>query len=125
MEEYSHFMNMSETEHKSCNGLGRYAAEHWVHSHPSVNPCDLSTSEYVWRYDGLPKKKDLEKMTLLLKPAPRYAWDAYVKINVNCMESGHDIQRRLGEYGFLYSDAVVPSTWWGWEFWNVSSPVNV
>eukprot|EP01082_Thalassiosira_pseudonana_P007088 g6215.t1 g6215 contig22:9008-9673(+) len=29
--------------HRDDIGHGRYFYEHWVHSHPSVEPCDLST----------------------------------------------------------------------------------
>jgi hypothetical protein len=33
-----------------------WAAEHWIHSHPSsVMPCDLSNDEsFVWGYDHIP-----------------------------------------------------------------------
>ncbi|GFH56386.1 hypothetical protein CTEN210_12862 [Chaetoceros tenuissimus] len=41
----------------SCSNMGcdRYASEHWVHSHPSVKPCDLSDdSRFVWNYSNIP-----------------------------------------------------------------------
>jgi len=31
----------------SLEGFGRYAAEHWVHSHPDTEPCDLYAGSYV------------------------------------------------------------------------------
>jgi hypothetical protein len=38
------FYNMNKMrDSPSKIGTGRYAAEHWVHSHPSLEACDLST----------------------------------------------------------------------------------
>ena len=122
MVEYAKFMNFKWVKDDGCQGSGRYAAEHWVHSHPSVNPCDLSTSDYVWNYDGLPENES-EMMLLKPAPAPRYEQEAYVKKRV-CGRVGVNPEQRLKEYSFLYNDTAVPSTWWGWGFFNVSSPAN-
>ncbi len=54
-------------------GTGRYAAEHWVHSHPSIEACDLSTSDYIWDYYDIPKVRDGVK----LEAAPRYDWNVF------------------------------------------------
>lgn len=43
------------TKSQSCKGTGRYAFEHWIHSHPHDRPCDLYTTiNFTWGYDGLP-----------------------------------------------------------------------
>jgi len=34
-----------------ADGSGRYAAEHWVHSHPDTEPCDLYGGHYVAAYN--------------------------------------------------------------------------
>jgi len=33
------------------NGDSRFAAEHWVHSHPDTEPCDLYDGDYITGYD--------------------------------------------------------------------------
>ena len=44
-----------------CVGGGRYAAEHWVHSHPRMSACDLhKDATYAWTYKGVPSH-DFEK----------------------------------------------------------------
>ncbi|CAK0854265.1 unnamed protein product, partial [Prorocentrum cordatum] len=36
-------------------GLGRFAMEHWLPSHPSHAPCDVyGGTDYIWAYDGIP-----------------------------------------------------------------------
>jgi hypothetical protein len=38
-----------------CRGFGRSFYEHWVHSHPSVMPCDLYSGEaFTWGYTSIP-----------------------------------------------------------------------
>lgn len=100
----------------SCHGRGRYAVEHWVFSHPSNNPCDLSSGSFVWSKNGVPKG-DFKKV---LKLAPRYEKKAY-KIPGICVDenesSGDKIEHRLREYDFLYNE-LPPKTWWGWKFWD-------
>ena len=97
------------TMHESCVGKGRWAAEHWVHSHPSAKPCDLYTNdEFAWGYDGLAeyKKGDFD-----LRLAPRYRVNDWP---LGCDFS--DLQHRLKEYRLLYN--MTPSQdWWGWNFW--------
>jgi hypothetical protein len=95
--------------HGSCVGKGRFAAEHWVHSHPSVQPCDLyNNSAFFWGYDGLTeyKKEDFQLMT-----APRYNVDDWP---TGCEYS--DMAHRIKEYRLLYN-ATPDQDWWGWRFW--------
>eukprot|EP00984_Skeletonema_dohrnii_P038784 scaffold42455_cov322-Skeletonema_dohrnii-CCMP3373.AAC.1 len=51
--------SMAQLYHDAGNdpwiGTGRYAAEHWVHSHPTIQACDVSTSDYNWGYKDLPE----------------------------------------------------------------------
>jgi len=55
-----------------CDAMGRHAAEHWVHSHPRVKPCDLSNSNYTWNYDGVPEDDFL-----------RYGWRQLLGLHWN------------------------------------------
>jgi len=97
----------------ACAGRGRYAAEHWVHSHPDVMPCDVSGDEkYVWNYDDIPGAD----FPINLKLAPRFDLDAY-KTNKMCAGWGESLEDRLAEYKYLYGE--VPSeSWWGWKLFN-------
>jgi hypothetical protein len=94
-----------------CVGGGRYAAEHWVHSHPTVMPCDLSTNlSYVWNYDHVP----MDDFEMILMSAPRFDLKAY-QIGHVCQNDGISLNVRLREYDELYAENVTES-WWGWKF---------
>ena len=96
-----------------CIGQGRFALEHWIHSHPDAQPCDVYTNPaYVWGYSPLPKG-DFAKV---LARVPRYPWDTYAK-NRGCGSSGQALQPRLDEYKRLYN-AVPSESWWGWLFFG-------
>ena len=101
----------------SCRGSGRYAVEHWIHSHPGVRPCDLHTDPaYTWNYKPLPEGEFPKE----LKPAPRYPLATYVKDM--CGKNGQLLQERLDEYQKLYRLAPKDA-WWGWDFFG--RPYNV
>lgn len=94
-----------------CVGTGRYAAEHWVNSHPHNSPCDLSTDKYVWNYRGVPSGNFVKE----LKLAPRYPMSAYVL--GACSNHGQSVMDRLEEYQVLYNSYPTAS-WWGWKFFG-------
>ena len=98
-----------------CQGVGRYAAEHWVHSHPSNAPCDLyGDPQFTWGYEPLPPIGDFE---MELQPAPRYPMEVYIKDSLTCGNSGQTMIERLAEYSAIYHEA--PSKfWWGWNFFG-------
>jgi len=90
----------------------RYAAEHWIHSHPSVRPCDLHTDpKYVWLYEPLPDGDYVKEFQL----APRYPLKTYVKKEY-CAKDGQSLQQRLDEYKVLY-DVSPSKSWWGWKLY--------
>ena len=99
-----------------CIGRGRYAAEHWIHSHPSIAACDLYKDPgYVWNYKGVPSH-DFEKE---LRAAPRFDLAAY-KIEGQCPHGdiwGLNLDDRLVEYQSLYGEQPSES-WWGWKTYN-------
>jgi hypothetical protein len=92
-------------------GTGRFAAEHWVCSHPRVQPCDLSTSDYAWAYDGL---QEVDK--LKLEAAPRYGWDKLSK-GLSRHDPRFGFDHRVAEYKFLYNE-TPPVSWFGWDFYR-------
>jgi hypothetical protein len=100
---------LSRNTHPSCVGNGRFAAEHWIHSHPDVKPSDMyNNSEFAWGYDGL---RDYQEGDFEWKIAPRYPMDDWP---IGCDYS--DLKHRLKEYRLLYN--ITPSEdWWGWNFW--------
>ena len=49
-------------------GMSRFAYEHWVHSHPSVRPCDTLDSPFTAGYEGVPGPN----YTISFAMAPRY-----------------------------------------------------
>eukprot|EP00284_Hemiselmis_tepida_P004757 CAMPEP_0174951002 /NCGR_PEP_ID=MMETSP1355-20121228/94619_1 /TAXON_ID=464990 /ORGANISM="Hemiselmis tepida, Strain CCMP443" /LENGTH=379 /DNA_ID=CAMNT_0016198641 /DNA_START=231 /DNA_END=1370 /DNA_ORIENTATION=- len=106
----------------SCVGWGRYAAEHWVHSHPSVRPCDLSIDDrYVWDYAFVPPA-DFE---INLQPFPRYHPKKYVMKDHPCKREQNiheSLNIRVKEYQSLYGQTPAAS-WWGWKFYNDSERV--
>lgn len=98
-------------------GTGRYSSEHWVHSHPTVSPCDLYGGKFVWNYKDIPSRsKSWQKN---LRPAPRFDISRYYMNIYNCsqrMRLGCQIQARKKEYSLLYPNASVPKTWYGESF---------
>jgi hypothetical protein len=62
-------------------GRGRYSSEHWVHTHPRVNPCDTYTPDnYVWGYSRkLESDPKLERAK-----APRFPRSKYEIIRRCC-----------------------------------------
>jgi len=100
----------------ACDGRGRYSAEHWVHSHPSVKPCDLyDDPRFTWNYDGIPVVKEFKAHTRLAV-APRFDLKTYIKTRIgDCVGRGGTIKFRLDEYKGLYNE-TPPDDWWGYNF---------
>ncbi|CAL1136306.1 unnamed protein product [Cladocopium goreaui] len=104
-----------------CQGLGRVSTEHWVQSHPQLQPCDLDEQRtYTW---GLPHAKNLPAVVnfvhhpKILKPAPRFDGDAFQVDSARCGQCGRNMLRRLLEYSFFYKKHPK-SSWWGWKFFG-------
>lgn len=101
----------------ACDGRGRYSAEHWAHSHPSVKPCDLYTdSKFTWDYDGIPLVNNFKRNTQL-QAFPRFDLQAYIKTDVRyCIGRGASQKFRIDEYKGLYNE-TAPEDWWGYDFY--------
>ncbi|KAL7536048.1 hypothetical protein ACHAXR_007725 [Thalassiosira sp. AJA248-18] len=113
-----------------CKGFGRYFFEHWVHSHPTVRPCDLYTGkEYTFAHENLPGgnfTKDLQK-------APRFGFDVFISLllkhsyycrgDTSSLVTARDyLENRKWNYGQLYNITMLDESWYLWPFLNDSSP---
>ncbi|KAL7537875.1 hypothetical protein ACHAXR_008136 [Thalassiosira sp. AJA248-18] len=96
-----------------CLGLGRYAAEHWIYSHPNAKPCDLSSSDFVWNYDDIPAAG----FEMKLESAPRFELKKFTTKPEVC--PSYLINTRLAEYKALYNVTKPAAWWWGWKFYDV------
>lgn len=115
------------TGDSSWTGTGRFAAEHWVHSHPSIQACDLSTSGFLWGYNNIPKFRD----EFVLEAAPRYDWDVFFQPSVKgqlWMQFAHRWAEfkslRIAEYKSLYNE-TPPHYWFGWKFYGENSSDSI
>ncbi|CAJ1931022.1 unnamed protein product [Cylindrotheca closterium] len=111
-------------------GKGRYAAEHWVHSHPQVRPCDLySKSSFNYGYFRVPSMEELTS-NLKLEMAPRFSLGHTLeRIVENRFARGQikhypSFAQRLNEYTMLYGIEKPDLEWWGWTFFNATSKDN-
>ena len=93
-------------------GLKRYASEHWVGSHPSVQPCDVFPGEYLCGYHDLP---DTNIWDPDLQSAPRYDVGIFEK---RAAEGNWFCgQARLLEFQFLYNARPPPDSFI-WKFYD-------
>lgn len=105
-------------------GLGRYAMEHWVASHPHLRPCEIITNSprlEVWHY-----KNVTQSVTVV--EAPHHAWETegWFRWNVTRvreMISSVDAQREyfllpgfVHKWRHLYHD-VPPMDSWAWKWY--------
>ena len=99
-----------------CKGTGRYAFEHWIHSHPTNRPCDLYTSSnFTWNYGGLPTELNDDDFRLM--EAPRFpSLKTYDDPTVCPIPP---LEHRLQEFRELYDGQIPPEdTWWGYRMYN-------
>ena len=139
-------LEMRNGLHMSCYGLGRFAAEHWVHSHPRVRICDLyKNKSFVWGYEGLPDRpnrtrandrrtqnsihhtlvEDVTGYDFQVSPAPRFQDLRTYKLRPLQEVCPQTLEDRFREYQILYGESPdlsnltdVSMTWWGWNVSN-------
>lgn len=103
------------------NSPERFAAEHWVHSHPSVAPCDVFEGQYVRGNKSMPDGS----WAPTLQPAPRFPLDSYNVENATYKRTTL-LSWRLYEWGLLYDQAPAVSSFW-WAYYGTgerkASPV--
>ena len=99
-------------------GRNRHAYEHWVGSHPTLQPCDMYVKDdYVWGYGIV---SNFVPEDFHIAPAPRFSQAQY-QPNPTWWR-GSSLDFRLAEYRALYhhhNNATTPMPdehWWGWKF---------
>jgi hypothetical protein len=113
-----------------CAGVGRYAAEHWVHTHPDSRPCDLYRPDnFTWGYAGLPvqlpppmetepedeNEKEWIRQNWHVSVAPRFD-EAVYRRSDRCLPM-YNISRVLDQFQRLYG--LTPAEdWWGWSWYD-------
>lgn len=101
-------------DNRACLGTGRFAHEHWVHSHPTVMPCDVDNSSgYTWGH-GTPGIN----FQSFLRQAPRFPLVRFQ--HRSCKGVGESLRLRLTEHLSVYHEAPPP-TWYGWTFYDPRS----
>lgn len=91
-------------------GLWRFAAEHWVHSHPTVSPCDVYEGPWVWHL----QTSGAGAWEPRLRPAPRFDLHKY-KLHLEYDRESLFLWRCY-EWSFLYSQLPPASSFW-WRFY--------
>ena len=108
----------------ACVGMGRFSAEHCIHSHHTVHPCHLYTEDgFTWNYDGIPQQEtgnDDYGGKMILAPAPRFNFTTYKKVDIcpGAKPNLSHLEGRLKEYQGLYGGKPAES-WWGWKFYDI------
>jgi hypothetical protein len=44
-------------------GINRFSNEHWIHTHPLSQPCDVYPGKYYWGYEGLAESENITNFT--------------------------------------------------------------
>ena len=101
-------------------GLGRYAMEHWLGSHPSMQACDIYPGVYEWNYGHLPDSET--PWVPDLKTAPRVPFSE-TKLSLPFLQNHRHKEwfcgpRRLLEYGFLYNNELPPPQSYIWTMYD-------
>jgi hypothetical protein len=95
-------------------GFKRFSAEHWVHTHPDVIPCDVYGGNYTWGYDNLVPTENMESQPLILKKAPRFSGEAYVRPSLKQINFLVTKKHIIYELEFLYGKKPSNTSW----FWK-------
>lgn len=94
-------------------GRSRFAMEHWIGSHPTVQPCDVYEGSYLCGYRDIPTVTD--EWTPSLQQAPRFPISIFEKRaaygNWFCG------QARLLEFRYLYNQRP-PVNSFVWKFFS-------
>ena len=112
----------------ACIGRQRWAAEHWVHTHPAVEPCDLySSKDFLFNYEHLPNLTSISDVrrvlygegsnnnnehgnanakssssVMILQEAPRFDLETFSSTGI-CKDTGvSTLNMRLKEARVLY-----------------------
>jgi len=99
-------------------GRDRWSSEHWVHSHPSVRPCDTYSGLFTWGYENVPRPGWNVNLTM----APRYPlqhYENFVYGGANASLPPFQLADRLAEWRLLYAEVPSKDSWI-WAYHNAS-----
>lgn len=103
-------------------GMNRYSFEHWVHSHPTSQPCDLYDGSFYFGYGSLPTNST--NWSPHLQEAPRFAKAIYNKGNPKMtVDFEHILCWRLYEWKALYGQAPPEGHKW-YAYYGGNSSIN-
>mmetsp|Transcript_25374 Transcript_25374/g.38788 ORF Transcript_25374/g.38788 Transcript_25374/m.38788 type:complete len:348 (-) Transcript_25374:389-1432(-) len=105
-----------------CKGWGRYFIEHWVHSHPSVRPCDLyQGNTFFYGYRNVPDETFEPELQMATERFPGGLMQGLYNGNIcgNIFNGFTEVKDRIWQYDKLYHEKPDES-WWGWKFYNVT-----
>jgi hypothetical protein len=103
-------------------GRGRYAAEHWVGSHPSFKPCDLTHTVDLLHWFRDWRSQDFNWSMAPIAPL-KGKWPYQPWKMVNVVRKNEALSRReyfllpgrILRWYALYNDVPPPSSWvWSW-----------
>jgi len=113
------------TDSSAFIGAGRFAMEHWVHSHPDVRPCDVFN--VIGSLQGYHNLDNFETWKLDQSLAPRHPIEFYAHNiqDFNFYTSwSFDLNARVAEWDFLYG--ILPSqNSWIWPYYTTKSLLAV
>jgi hypothetical protein len=88
-------------------GTGRFSNEHWLGTHPFLQPCDVYPNDYQTGYKKCPSRHAM--WTPNLQKSPRYDLATFMQGTVD-RSSWFCGQGRLLEFQFLYHTKPPPES---------------
>ena len=97
-----------QMERESWIGHQRYAMEHWVHSHPTIMPCQVYPG--LFSYKNVPSAKINWTANLTYGPQQKKRADGF-------FHPWFQLPGRLYEWNAIYG-SLPPKDSWVWNFYN-------
>ena len=101
-------------------GLSRFCSEHWIHSHPTVVPCDVLPTKYsfLWDYKYLPGRKERWMPDVFV--GPRFPLSGFVNEHIPITLKWFSLKARIFEWEHLYK-TLPPKDSWVWYYYGKNS----
>ena len=104
-------------------GRGRFAAEHWINSHPDVCPCDVYPGTFLWAYERLPSN-DNWKPDLVYAPRfpmiEDYEEEEYLlSVRKTIQGAWFSLVGRIHEWKTVYGK-IPDENSWVWNYYKSS-----
>lgn len=114
-------LDLQGIKYAECEyGFGRFAAEHWIASHPFLKPCDVDKGLFAWpmpksvdRNDKIPTNLSANEFNVSDAPRSMFLDERFNRHS----KKMHSAAGQLFEYNALYS-TVPPKGSWFWKFYK-------